>query len=104
MVFRGIEYCPSTKKDIKICMHNLHLYLINIQTDIVLKTMTTTDETTRDIVKFFKGFSPNICCCEVTYTSSLIYGETEETTEGLPVEIKKKSHMVCYVKMLRLTF
>lgn len=65
-------------------------YLIKIQTENVLKTITITDETTRDIIKFFKGFPLNSCCDDVPFTSSL-YGETEEeSTESLPVEIKKK--------------
>lgn len=50
--------------------------------------MTIADETTRDIVRFINGFPPN-SCDDVTYISSL-YGEIEDLTGSLSVEIKKK--------------
>lgn len=90
-IFWRITTCYCTKNDIK--RFAFTTYLIKIQTENVLKTMTITDETTRDIVRFLRGFPPNICCCEVTYTSSLYWETEEKSTEGLSVEIK--TYKVC---------
>lgn len=65
--------------------------------------MTITDETTRDIVKFIKGFAPNSCCCCDDVTFSL-YGETEESTKGLSVKMKKNQNNPFYFTIFSLLY